>query len=87
MTSQVEVPPLTGLIHFISGKRRVNISHHFVVAFPCEKQKDTVFLMVCEKKTLSMIFSSDRKMPTLGYISPVGNSASLISNWNVGPSS
>ena len=23
MTSQVEVPPLTGLIHFISGKRRV----------------------------------------------------------------
>ena len=24
MTSQVEVPPLTGLIHFISGKRRVN---------------------------------------------------------------
>ena len=22
MTSQVEVPPLTGLIHFISGKRR-----------------------------------------------------------------
>ena len=24
MTSQVEVPPLTGLIHFNSGKRRVN---------------------------------------------------------------
>ena len=24
MTSQVEVPPLTGQIHFISGKRRVN---------------------------------------------------------------
>ena len=23
MTSQVEVPPLTGLIHFNSGKRRV----------------------------------------------------------------
>ena len=23
MTSHVEVPPLTGLIHFISGKRRV----------------------------------------------------------------
>ena len=28
MTSQVEVPPLTGLIHFISGKRRVNIAEH-----------------------------------------------------------
>ena len=26
MTSQVEVPPLTGLIHFISGKRRVKDS-------------------------------------------------------------
>ena len=25
MTSQVEVPPLTGLIHFISGKRRVKV--------------------------------------------------------------
>ena len=24
MTSQVEIPPLTGLIHFFSGKRRVN---------------------------------------------------------------
>ena len=24
MTSQVEVPPLTGLIHFFSGKIRVN---------------------------------------------------------------
>ena len=26
MTSQVEVPPLTGLIHFISGKRRVKLN-------------------------------------------------------------
>ena len=25
MTSQVEVPPLTGLIHFNSGKRRVKL--------------------------------------------------------------
>ena len=25
MTSQVEVPTLTGLIHFISGKRRVKL--------------------------------------------------------------
>ena len=36
MTSQVEVPPLTGLIHFISGKRRVNLL--------------ALYLMVSEKK-------------------------------------
>ena len=30
MTSQVEVPPLTGLIHFISGKRRVKVPSKIV---------------------------------------------------------
>ena len=29
MTSQVEVPPLTGLIHFFSGKRRVKTGTRF----------------------------------------------------------
>ena len=28
MTSQVEVPPLTGLIHFFSSKKRVNIGRN-----------------------------------------------------------
>ena len=31
MTSQVEVPPLTGLIHFFSGKRKVNTDFIFVL--------------------------------------------------------
>ena len=31
MTSQVEVPPLTGLIHFISGKRRVKVLSKYEV--------------------------------------------------------
>ena len=35
MTSQVEVPPLTGLIHFFSGKRKVKIDicHNIYVKY------------------------------------------------------
>ena len=44
MTSQVEVPPLTGLIHFISGKRRVNIVlNPATVQFRRDSQKNAAF--------------------------------------------
>ena len=46
MTSQVEVPSLTGLIHFISGKRRVNIFSLYVLFYTCpvfENNDDFMF--------------------------------------------
>ena len=36
MTSQVEVSPLTGLIHFFSGKRRVNSKYGKLLPVRCE---------------------------------------------------
>ena len=51
MTSQVEVPPLTDLIHFISGKRRVNsvrypsrdsIFRNILIAFNGKKKSGSV---------------------------------------------
>ena len=49
----------------------------------CEKK------MVCEKNNQSLLFSCSRKIPTLGSIVQwetrlVGNSARLISPWNIG---
>ena len=43
-------------------------------------------VVVYEKKNRSLVFSGDRKIPTRGPTVPVGNSASLVSHWNGGPS-
>ena len=48
-----------------------------------QRVEDTAFLMACERKNRSLIFSDD--MPTLGFTAPVENSASLVSLWNVDP--
>ena len=41
------------------------------------REKGIIFLMACKKKNLLLILSDDRKMPTLGSTTPVGNSASF----------
>ena len=43
--------------------------------------------MACEKLYRSLIFSDDRKMPTLGSTTPVENSATFVSHWNIRTSS
>ena len=46
------------------------------------RTKEGTFLMACEKKNQSLIFSDDSKTPALGSTAPQGNSASLIFHWN-----
>ena len=51
MTSQVEVPPLTGLIHFFSGKRRVKLQKptifRHIALFKQKSDVDVALIFSC----------------------------------------
>ena len=78
--------------------RKKNCFAHLPLTFPCSnismfKQRESVLrkaiwvmVHVCEKKNRSLMFSVDRKILTFGSTVPVGNSVSLVSHWNGGPS-
>ena len=72
--SQPSGPPFSGKL----GKPR----------FPLEQWALRLgfFCMVCEKKNRSLVFSGSRKNPNPRVHRSVGNSASLVSHWNGGPS-
>ena len=63
---------------------------HLPLTLPYSNREKDVFVkqfgMVCEKKNRSLVFSVNRKIPTLRSTVLVGNSTSLVSHWNGGPS-
>ena len=48
------------------------------------REKPKYSVISCEKKNWSLMFSVVRKIPILGFTIPVGNSASLVTNWDGG---
>ena len=75
------------LVTTLVGFVELFIFLHFVSTFPCENwEKRALFSWLhVRKKNWSLIFSDNRKMPTHGSTTPLGNSASLVSDWTIGP--